>query len=77
MMPCVPVALGWVQESGKCDPQHDTGILQCLHWRIPQDDPTLLHPEHNKEHTLSPRDYTLITINETCYSKPSNLYMYM
>lgn len=48
-MPYVPAALGWVQESGKCDPLHDTDILQFLHWHIQQDDPTSLHPKHNKE----------------------------
>lgn len=54
-MPCVPAALGLVQESGKCDPQHGTNILQFLHWRIPQDDPTLLHPEQKnyKEHLFT------------------------
>ena len=48
-MPYVPAALGWVQESGKCDPLHDTDILQFLHWHIQQDDPTSLHPKHNTE----------------------------
>ena len=60
-MPCVPAALGWVQESGKCDPQHGKDILQFLHWRIPQDDPTSLHPEQNKEYLfISKRLYFII-----------------